>query len=444
MPSRSETGLFICCAIVAILTLAILSNATFASTVSVIILFGLTAFAIHRLTVKNSTKRDRLNTLRTRKTNHLNLWIMALDALPTACVLLDKNKRVIHANKKAQDLATITTFGRPLTSYIRSADMMKALDHALAGYLPPIVDIHKLTPTERYLRITFTPEALTRPSTGQKYLLATISDVTEDKLSQMQKADFLANASHELKTPIASVMGYIETLQHHAKDDPEARSKFLGIMQTQAERMIRLIDDLLSLRKIEQAQHIAPEEKADINQSIISAINAVKPLADKRGVTIDYKGPESPAYTFANPDESVQLFLNLIDNAVKFTPRGDTVMVSLAAVKDWATSLAFRDSSLSSEHPSRRIVELPEHSTDDETWQVKILDTGVGLAREHLPRIGERFYRIAGDLSSKEKGTGLGLAIVKHIVMRHRAGLYLRSAKNIGTEFIIVMKDANK
>lgn len=438
MPFRPEIGLLSCAGIAALIALGILVNAPLAPTLFVISVFAGLAFLMGRLSFVRARKQEERYGRNRKTLRHLDSWINVVDALPVACALIDKDKRVIHANDRAQDLAQIDKFGLPLTSYLRGSEMIQALERAQAGYSTQPIVIHKLTPMERFLRVQLTTASLIRPSNGQSYLLAVFTDITEDQVSHMQKADFLANASHELKTPIASLMGYIETLQHHAKDDPVAQEKFLGIMMTQTERMVRLIDDLLSLRKIEQTEHIAPEEIANIDHALKAAIEAVKPLADKRGVTLTYKGSQE-AYTRANRDECVQLFLNLIDNAIKFTPPGKAVKIKLSYLTDWSSALAFRDSFFKAEEPSRRIAEMTKSPTHVGTWQIQIRDKGPGFAREHLPRIGERFYRIAGDLSSKEKGTGLGLAIVKHIVIRHRAGLYIRSAKDAGTEFTVVM-----
>ncbi|RKQ69052.1 two-component system phosphate regulon sensor histidine kinase PhoR [Litorimonas taeanensis] len=438
MPSRPEIGLLACLAIIAILALGIIVQAPLLPTLIIVTLYAVLGWTLHRISTSKARKTESEFGTPRKSVRHLDSWINVIDALPVACALIDRDKRVIHANKRAQDLATIDKIGLPLSSYLRGTEIIQALERAQAGYSTQPVEILKLTPEERYLRVTLTTASLVRPSNGQSYLLAVITDITEDRVSQMQKADFLANASHELKTPIASLLGYIETLRHHAKDDPVAQEKFLGIMQSQAERMVRLIDDLLSLRKIEQIEHIAPEDMADINQSLKAAMEVVTPIAEKNGVTLSYKGPDK-AITRATRDESVQLFLNLIDNAVKFTPRGESVKIKVSSVRNWSPAVAFRDSSLPAESPSRRIAEPPKSTIQGKVWQIQIRDQGPGFAREHLPRIGERFYRIAGDLSSKEKGTGLGLAIVKHITIRHRAGLYIRSQQGEGTEFTVVL-----
>ena len=262
-----------------------------------------------------------------------------------------------------------------------------------------------------------------------------MNDVTELMRNTQQRADFLANASHELKTPIASMLGYIETLRGHAADDPEAQQRFLAIMQQQAERMQRLINDLLSLRRIEQNEHVAPTETADLDLSIRAAIESVAPLAEARGVTLKYKRSKR-AIVPGHQDEAIQLCLNLIENAAKLSPAGETVRIGLRHFDRWGLDVPFTGGILPEGTPRRTINPAP--TVDAPIHTITISDRGPGFARDHLPRIGERFYRVAGDLSSREKGTGLGLAIVKHIARRHRAGLYVRSAEGVGTEWSIV------
>ena len=264
-------------------------------------------------------------------------------------------------------------------------------------------------------------------------------DVTEYMLAHSQRADFLANASHELKTPVASLLGYIETLRGHAKDDPEAQEKFLGIMQSQAERMQRLINDLLSLRRIEQVEHIAPHETADLYLAAKTAAEAVDPLAKKRGVNIKFSGAKNALVT-GHQDELIQLILNLLDNAVKISNANTEVTISIEHTEQWRPGQAFSGTQFSDEASNRRIVSLV--ATDQPHYILRLRDQGPGFARDHLPRIGERFYRIAGDLSSKEKGTGLGLAIVKHITRRHRGGLLIQSGIGEGTEFTVLLTAA--
>lgn len=361
------------------------------------------------------------------------------DALPQAIAVLDREGRVIHANPLARSLIEIDTLGRPLSVYVRDSDISDRLATALAGYTPEPLMVHREVPTESYISLLFSAVTPADDGSGRMIVLVVMNDVTELVLGNQRRADFLANASHELKTPLASMLGYIETLRGHAKDDPDARERFLGIMGQQAERMQRLIQDLLSLRRIEQEEHIAPTETADLDLSVRAAIESVAPLAEARGVKIKYK-KKKRAIVPGHQDETIQLCLNLIENATKLSPAESTVHIILSRFDQWDPTIPFADGRLPDTTNVRTINPVPTSPLP--VYTITISDTGPGFSREHLPRIGERFYRVAGDLSSKEKGTGLGLAIVKHIARRHRAGLYVRSEPGQGTEFCIVYQES--
>lgn len=252
---------------------------------------------------------------------------------------------------------------------------------------------------------------------------------------QSQRTDFLANASHELKTPVASLLGYIETLEGHAKHDEKAREKFLGIMHVQAERMQHLINDLLILLRIEQIEHIIPEESVDLSHAVETALEALNPMAMKRNISINFSS-NGPKIVKANSDELVQVVLNLVDNALKISEKNTQIDISISRNEEHKS---YAGSGIKGGN-KRVIVEISE--PDSTHYCLKIKDNGPGFAKDHIPRIGERFYRIAGDLGSKEKGTGLGLAIVKHIIMRHRGGLDLQTAEGVGSEFCIILPAA--
>jgi two-component system phosphate regulon sensor histidine kinase PhoR len=203
-----------------------------------------------------------------------------------------------------------------------------------------------------------------------------------------------------------------------------------------------LVTDLLSLRRIESREHLAPSETADLRKAIEAARDSLTVLAKRKNVTMSIALPdEKLAPTSGKTDECIQLFLNLMENGIKLSPEGATLHVSLERLPSW-TGQAFADP-IGQGYGYRRIVNLAP--TETPAWRVVISDEGPGFKKIHLPRIGERFYRVAGDLSAQEKGTGLGLAIVKHIVMRHRAGLFVRTAhadktenKSHGTSFSVI------
>ena len=424
---------------ISLLVLSILFDGPILPTLLIIALTA-TALIIYG-TLRDKTAQESL--LSTPKVQSEEDYLAAqanlADNIEDAVVMLDQKERVIYANPIARDLLKIKRLGRPLSAYVREPGIRPVIQQALTGQPTDAITYHVEYPTDRHIRLMASPFTLEIFDPPRPMALIFFYDVTEYMLAHTQRADFLANASHELKTPVASLLGYIETLRGHAKDDPEAQEKFLGIMQSQAERMQRLIDDLLSLRRIEQIEHIAPNETADLYLAAKAAIEAVEPLARKRGVDIKISGTQDALVT-GHQDELIQLILNLVDNAVKISEPKTQVTISIKHSEIWRPGQAFSDTEFSSEASSRRIVSPV--TTDQAHYVLHVRDQGPGFARDHLPRIGERFYRIAGDLSSKEKGTGLGLAIVKHITRRHRGGLLIQSGPGEGTEFTILLPAA--
>jgi len=373
---------------------------------------------------KKTPTKPRLSSQDIRELRGELLENMA-DALPRAIVGLDRNADVIYANQAAFNMLSPDIVGKPIGAYLRTSAVRSHMERAFSGEIPPSLPVHVLQPTERHIDVDFSEAISIDPEDKRSAIVfAVLADRTRAKIDREQRADFLANASHELKTPIASLKGYIETLRGHAKDDPKAREKFLKIMGEQADRMERLVTDLLSLRRIESSEHLAPSEIADLRKAIEAARDALSLLAEEKGITLSIDLPaEKQAPTFGKTDECVQLFLNLMENGIKLSSKGAKLNVSLEKLPNWSGQ-AFAEP-IGDRGGFRRIVNLAPSAKP--VWRVIIADEGPGFSRAHLPRIGERFYRVAGDLPAQEKGTGLGLAIVKHIVMRHRAGLFVKS-----------------
>ena len=346
------------------------------------------------------------------------------DNLTEAVWIINSREKIIYANHVAAQIFGPTPFGQRLATVLREPAVTQLVKTVLDGETPEAVDYHISVPIDRHLRVTGTPiDIETENSPPRRFAMLVFYDVTDLVKFARTQGDFLANASHELKTPVASLLGYIETLRGHAKDDPKAREKFLVIMQEQAQRMQRLISDLLSLRQIEQSEHIAPSSAADIRAAANFAIDTVSPLAQARGVNISMTGPEAMAVQ-GHQDQIVQMCLNIIDNAVKMTPKGGQVTLTLSQIEQWRAQ-DFMSLAQDAPQTSRQIVTPPPAAQGFALLEIK--DEGPGFAPQHIPRLGERFYRIAGDRLSKDKGTGLGLAIVKHLVLRHRGGLIVHS-----------------
>ena len=277
--------------------------------------------------------------------------------------------------------------------------------------------------------------------TGRLALL-TLRDETEIRRSERTRADFLANASHELRTPLASLAGFIETLRGHARDDAQARERFLAIMHVQAERMRRLIDDLMSLSRIELGEHIPPSGEVDLGLAAADVLDALDPLAAERGVSFSPVLPAAgQAMVVGDRDQILQVIQNLAENALKFTPRGGIVAVEIVAGVGAAAAAA--PLSISAAHPAPLLTcPAPTFRRGQMRAAPGRRSSSAGIAaadgrrrdiaRTRLPRLTERFYRVEGQKSGEHSGTGLGLAIVKHIINRHRGGLTVESAEGQG------------
>jgi two-component system phosphate regulon sensor histidine kinase PhoR len=230
------------------------------------------------------------------------------------------------------------------------------------------------------------------------------------------RTDFIANASHELRTPLASVRGFIETLQGPARNDEKARERFLAIMADQAERMTRLIDDLLLLSRVEEKANLKPTGRVDLNDLMEDVTRSISVFAEERHITIDVDAPDdAQIVAMGDRDELFQVFHNLVENAVKYGHDGGEVKVSISKI------IAPRGDKF----PARAFV--------------SISDNGPGIAPEHLPRLTERFYRVSTEHSRRIGGTGLGLAIVKHVLSRHEGELTVQSVVGKGTTFKVVL-----
>ncbi|WP_018182004.1 ATP-binding protein [Kaistia granuli] len=330
------------------------------------------------------------------------------DALPDPCVILDRRGVVRYANSRAEAAFPIRP-GDPLTFRLRAPDFVGAFDRVAAGGPAEKVEFLERGATERWYEAWFSPlEPAASGSDRSGFIVLIFTDLTEQRISEKIRVDFVANASHELRTPLASLSGFIETMQGPARDDAKARERFLGIMHDQATRMSRLIDDLLSLSRIEMKAHMRPETPVDLTKVIRGVVDALEPLARDLGVTIETDLPDEPLVVPADRDELVQVFQNLIENGCKYGRSGKRVLVAATP------PVGGRGGPV-----------------------VSVRDFGAGIPAEHLPRLTERFYRADIQASHAQRGTGLGLAIAKHILNRHRARLLIESRAGEGATFTV-------
>ena len=319
------------------------------------------------------------------------------DALPDPVLILDRRNIVAHRNPAAARDYPAVVRGQLLTLALRSPVLLGAIDSVRRLATPQTVELHQTVPNETWHRATVAP------LTGvEGAIVITLQSLTEQRRTEQLRSDFIANASHELRTPLASLIGFIDTLLGPAARDEAARERFLGIMRQQASRMSALIDDLLSLSRIEMRQHVRPTGEVDLVKLIADVREGLQTQAADAGVTVSIEAPPSVVVT-GDLNELYEVFENLIDNAIKYGGDGGKVEIAIGAGRagfDYA---------------------------------VTVTDHGAGIAAEHVPRLTERFYRVDAESSRKKKGTGLGLAIVKHTLNRHRAQLSIKSKPGEGT-----------
>jgi two-component system, OmpR family, phosphate regulon sensor histidine kinase PhoR len=333
-----------------------------------------------------------------------------LEGLPAPVLLLDTLGQVLRFNSQAKDLFPSLRTQQHLSGFIRDPDVLEGVAQASVLRLPrEVVRYETRVPIERHMEITIAwiGPAHGKPPPGQATILLYLYDLTEQEALAVMRSDFIANASHELRTPLASVLGFIETLQGAARDDTQARERFLGIMARQAQRMARLIDDLLSLSRIEMRQHLRPQARVDLNSVVQHVAASLEPVAVKSGISLHVSTLPGAAVVQGDRDELVQVFSNLVENAIKYGESDGNVWISVEARgRKFATS---------------------------------VRDDGIGIDEKHLPRLTERFYR-ANDKGGERSGTGLGLAIVKHTVSRHRGELSISSKTGEGSAFTVLLE----
>ena len=333
-----------------------------------------------------------------------------LDGLAESVFIVNGRRQVLYANPAAVRTFGRDAAGRDLVVAIRHPECLDAVNAVLAG----AEESHITISTETPMRASFAISVLRLESADPEGPRASISlnDISHIREAEQMRSDFVANVSHELRSPLTTLAGFIETLRGPAKGDDEAQERFLGLMAGEAERMKRLIQDLLSLSRVEANQRIRPRDRVDLSAIARRVVTSLANMARAENRSIHLESPDRlPAIT-GNEDELVQVFHNLIENAVKYGAPGTEVTIRLSLI-DHAPGIGGRALALA------------------------VSDRGMGIPPEHLPRLTERFYRVDAGRSRDKGGTGLGLAIVKHIVRRHRGRLHIESQPGKGSTFTI-------
>jgi two-component system phosphate regulon sensor histidine kinase PhoR len=337
------------------------------------------------------------------------------EPLPDPVMLLDEGGRALFANK-AMRLALGTDAERKhVSALLRTPTVLEAIDRANKTGQAETLEFTFRVPVERHYEAY-----IARADLKPFVTVVVLHDLTAAKKAEQMRADFVANASHELRTPLAAVSGFIDTLRGHAKDDPTARERFLDIMSVEAGRMRRLIEDLLSLTRIELNEHLRPSTRLRLDDIVRDAAAALSPLAQADNITIDIAKADEIPPILGERDELIQLFQNLLHNAIKYGRENGTVRVTFGLTPPRGGRIADRQAFAA------------------------IRDDGEGIPPAAIPRLTERFYRVDVKRSRERGGTGLGLAIVKHILNRHQGRLQVESKVGEGSTFTVFLPVASQ
>ncbi len=329
-----------------------------------------------------------------------------LNGLNVAVFMVDRDHRILFRNAASGQLFGVGLRGRKLDDFISSKKCLKAVNRVLTGEAEVRVDIKLQLVVPTSFSVTVVRMNPDVPQAEAKAIVS-LEDVSHIREAEQMRSDFVANVSHELRSPLTALYGFIETLQGPAKDDANARERFLGLMEAEAQRMARLIDDLLSLSKLQAAERVAPDELVAIGPVLRRVIASLEPITEREKCAVVLELDEALPLVHGDLDELTQVFSNLIENAAKYGRAGTDV-----TVKAWM---------------------------DATHLHVCVADQGEGIAPKHITRLTERFYRIDKGRSRSKGGTGLGLAIVKHILMRHRGTLEITSEPGVGSKFCVVL-----
>lgn len=340
-----------------------------------------------------------------------------LDSLKDPLLLIDKSREIVGANQAAEGVFGGEILNRDLATVIRNPPILEAADRALAHGEASETTFSITAPVER--SFSCTTDVLADTATTGAVVVMQLHDITESLKTERMRGDFVANASHELRTPLASVLGFIETLQGPARDDAKARHEFLGIMFKQASLMAHLIDDLLSLSRIELKEHSRPTERIAVPGLVRTACELLSAQAKAQNVSLNIMADENLPDVLGDGDELAQVLQNLILNAIKYGGQADRIEIEVKAA-------------------------IKVQGLSGGPWlEITVKDFGEGIPAEHIPRLTERFYRVDTARSREMGGTGLGLAIVKHITKRHRGHLIINSTVGEGSAFSIYLPVAN-
>lgn len=340
--------------------------------------------------------------------------VAILNTVSDPVLLVDQSQRITLMNQAAEDQLGVGLAGQYFARALREPEALACLERVLGGVPHSEAVIHRQIPVRQSIKIHATRiEGL---QLVDARVAVTLSDVSHVYEAEQMRSDFVANVSHELRSPLTSMTSIIETLKGGARENPEASERFLDVMDREAARMKRLIDDLLSLSSVEVNAHIRPTNRVDLTKVLRQVVNTFESRAAEEVSPIQWHSPSDAARVLGDEDELTQVFHNLIENALKYAGEGNPITIEQG-----------------------RLLSAPGFAGP--VLSVAVIDQGPGIAPEHLPRLTERFYRVDEGRSRDQGGTGLGLAIVKHIVNRHRGRLQIESQLGVSSTFTVLIPE---
>lgn len=335
-----------------------------------------------------------------------------LDGLNAAVFIIDAARMITFANKAAKIRFGQAIVGDSFVRIVRAPDCLAAIDKVMKGESEQRVEITLGAAPSATFEVNITSVGLTQAKDMRVAL--TFEDVSQIRDAQLMRSEFVANVSHELRSPLTALAGFVETLKGPAKDDADARHRFLALMEKEAARMKRLIDDLLSLSKLQGKERIRPSGHVNVHDIIQRVIATLTPISELEQKNIILRNNSRITTILGDEDELIQIFHNIIENAIKYGALDTDVSIEISDVDRVA-------------------------GIDGNVVSVSVTDQGGGIAAQDIPRLTERFYRADKSRSRIKGGTGLGLAIVKHILNRHRGRLQIDSQVGVGSTFTIFL-----
>ena len=378
-----------------------------------ILFFNILIFFIFIILIKSHKEYQNLESKKKLITNYNtelgknDLERLFIDKIEDGIIILNVFNVIIYANKSASNNFGEKLEGKHISAAVRISDLLDKIDQHREDKKIRIVNVEIKNPLFKFYKTTIS-------NIQSEQVLLVFKDFTEVQKSQIIRSDFIANVSHNLKTPLVSIKGFLETIEDSAKDDPLSQKKFIEIMKLEANKMETLIEDLLTLSRIEQQEHILINNKVNIKKIIEDVVVLISKRIKKKKISLKVDLDEDQKFVIGDPEKLSILFLNLIDNAIKFSNPLKTIEIKILKVDEIFKKFI----------------------------SISIIDEGIGINEEDIHRITERFFRAENTRKLKIEGTGLGLAIVKHIINQHGGELKIISKVGLGSEFIVRLPKA--